>query len=686
MRKFLEKYKDLILASFLWFCVWGTYGTDIFRIFSFGFPHNLADFFHGARALLPFLALAVSIIILIRSKKFSLNLLKGPLGLFLLYSVVGVVSSAFSKQFWVSLYWALLYAIPVIVLLALSNKKDLLKNVVKINCVIAGLISIGLVLIFISHSGMSLLQIFKQFLSGARPFENIGNILAGSDIFGMAGSRPTGLGRYAGVSVIVAFAGLWSQRKKIKILSVIFLFTFSTILIFSRARTSVVAILITILVMVWFKSKFKVKFLFVAISVCLLLLATNFYQFSWDYLTQKNLTNKIQIVQSDISEQSMFTLSGRTQGIWPEAWRLFLSSPLIGRGFQADRIFLNGQHTHNSILQSLVQTGILGTLFFMSAFLVSLYYLVNAFRRHPENIILIQSIGIFSFFILRSITESFAFFGADYLFLLPIFAYLQFVPEKYQESKQMYFAKSKIDLITTKEVVEKISDWIKNESQKLHWVVVTGMHGIVYSSKHEDFKYIIGHANLFVPDGISLVWLGKIKGIDIKNRVSGADLMKEFFNVAQKNNFSNYFYGDTQETLKELNSKLLLSYPKLKISGIYSPPFKELTNKENEEIISKINLAKPDVLWVGLGLPKQEKWIFKNRDKLNVPVVIGVGAAFKFLSGKVKRAPRWVGKIGLEWLWRLFREPKTVWKRIFFDMPYFIWLTFIELTGLSRYK
>ena len=155
--------------------------------------------------------------------------------------------------------------------------------------------------------------------------------------------------------------------------------------------------------------------------------------------------------------------------------------------------------------------------------------------------------------------------------------------------------------------------------------------------------------------------------------------MQEFFNITKKEDLSNYFYGDTEETLLALNKKLLSNFPDLKIAGSYPPPFRELTKEEDEKIVEKINQAKPDVLWVALGLPKQEKWIFEHKDKLKVPVVIGVGAAFKFLSGKVKRAPIWVGNLGFEWLWRLSHEPKTTWKRVSIDMPIFFWMIIKDL-------
>lgn len=247
--------------------------------------------------------------------------------------------------------------------------------------------------------------------------------------------------------------------------------------------------------------------------------------------------------------------------------------------------------------------------------------------------------------------------------------------------KRIHFSGIKVDVVQMPEVLKKMSFWIKNEKNKLHQIIVTGMHGVVEASKHPDFKRILNSADLFVPDGISLVWLAKLKGFDIKRRVSGADLMTEFLKISEKEGFKNYFYGDTEDTLKKLTEK----HPKVK-ADFYSPPFRELTKEEDDKIIKTINDARADILWVGLGLPKQEKWIFEHKGRLSVPVVVGVGAAFKFLAGTVKRAPKCMGDAGFEWLWRLFYEPKRVWKRVFLDGPLFVWLSFLELVGFKSYK
>lgn len=244
---------------------------------------------------------------------------------------------------------------------------------------------------------------------------------------------------------------------------------------------------------------------------------------------------------------------------------------------------------------------------------------------------------------------------------------------------------NRVHMVQIPQVIEKISDWIEKERQKYHWIVVTGMHGVMEGYRNKNFQEIINSSDLFVPDGISLIWIARLRSFSLKKRVSGNDLMLEFFKLANERGYKNYFYGDTEDTLQQLAKKLLMNFPNLKISGFYSPPFHSLTKREDEEIIQKINQAKPDVLWVGLGLPKQEIWIFEHRDELTVPVVIGVGAAFKFLSGKVKRPPNWIGDLGFEWLWRFFQEPKRVWRRVL-DIPFFIFLVLLELIRFKSKK
>jgi len=211
------------------------------------------------------------------------------------------------------------------------------------------------------------------------------------------------------------------------------------------------------------------------------------------------------------------------------------------------------------------------------------------------------------------------------------------------------------------------------------------MHGVIEAHKNPEFKDILNSADLFVPDGYSLVWAARRRGHSITHRVCGTDLMWEFLAVSEKEGYGNFFYGDTEETLDRLTTKLKQEFPNLKIVGAHSPPFRPLSPTEEAQELQIINDSEADIIWVGLGLPKQERWIYEHRDALKVPVAVGVGAAFKFHSGQVQRAPRWIGEKGFEWLWRLIQEPKRVWKRVLIDGPRFVGCVALELSRIKKY-
>ena len=711
-----------LLTAFLWFCIWGTYNTDMFRIFNPDFPHNTVDLIHGLRSFLPFVAVILAIAFLLKKRRLPKNFFLTPLGLLSLYAILGVISSVLSKNSFMALYWAVLYGFVIIVLLAISAGSNPLKKlsfIINVNWVIAGIIALGLLVFFLIQPGALSSLTVNFLICSQRPYEGLGGVPAEMQTLGMAGTRPTGLGRYAGVIAIITFVNLLYIKKGKKLLKFVWFFLFILflcILLFSKGKTEIVGFIIAIISILWLRNKFKTPLIF---GVGFIILLSGFIIFY-----NVPCTNSISLMNPFVSKRiatptptptptpyatpltlksikSISTLSGRTIGAWSDSWHLFLSSPLLGYGFHADRIFLEGQHAHNALLHALIQTGLFGTIPFVLAFILTLIILRRLFKRPDitgkDRSFLIGVSAVLVFFAVRSITESVAFFSADWLFVVPIIAYIQYLDNqikirqkiKRQTNKKetrMDFLGIKINTIKMSEVLEKMSFWIKNEPHKLHWIVVTGMHGIVEAEKHADFKYIISNADLFVPDGISLIWFARCKGIIIKKRIGGADLMLEFFKTANKQGFTNYFYGDTEDTLQKLNKKLLEKFPNLKIAGSYSPPFRELTKEENKIAIENINKTNPNVLWVGLGLPKQEKWIFAHREKLNVPVVIGVGASFKFLSGKIKRVPKWIGDAGFEWLWRLFHEPRIIWRRVFLCGPSFIWLVILELIRFKSYK
>jgi N-acetylglucosaminyldiphosphoundecaprenol N-acetyl-beta-D-mannosaminyltransferase len=246
---------------------------------------------------------------------------------------------------------------------------------------------------------------------------------------------------------------------------------------------------------------------------------------------------------------------------------------------------------------------------------------------------------------------------------------------------------SRIHLVSVDDIIANIAEWIDTYQQgkPCRQIVVTGFHGIWEAHQRPDFKAILNAADLWAPDGIAPVWIARLKGFKKVYRTPGADIMQAFFQEAQRKGYKSFFYGDTDETLEALKKNLNLAYPNHQTVGVFSPPFRPLTAEEDDAIIAMINNAKPDVIWVGLGLPKQDRWIGDRKNRLNAPVAIGVGAAFGFLSGKVKWVPRLVGESGFEWLWRFIQEPKKLWRRDLLDGPRFIVHVILELLGLKRY-
>lgn len=231
---------------------------------------------------------------------------------------------------------------------------------------------------------------------------------------------------------------------------------------------------------------------------------------------------------------------------------------------------------------------------------------------------------------------------------------------------RMRFLNTEVDNLTMEEALCKINELIVNK--KPSYVVTPNVDHIVKLEKDKEFQEVYKNADLILTDGMPLIWISKLKKISIKEKVSGSDLFPKVCEMAAQKGYKVFLLGAAEGVAAKAAENLEEKYDGLNIVGTYSPSYGfEKHNEEIIKIIDMINNLKPDILAVGLGAPKQEKFIYKFKDKLNVPISLAIGASIDFEAGNVARAPLWMQKLGLEWLYRLVKEPKRMFKRYLVD-------------------
>jgi N-acetylglucosaminyldiphosphoundecaprenol N-acetyl-beta-D-mannosaminyltransferase len=217
------------------------------------------------------------------------------------------------------------------------------------------------------------------------------------------------------------------------------------------------------------------------------------------------------------------------------------------------------------------------------------------------------------------------------------------------------------------------------------YVCVTGVHGIIEAQADEQFRNILNSSFLTTPDGMPTVWLGRFHGFKHMARVYGPDFMLALCERSLAGGYRHFLYGGKPGVAEELGRELTRRFPGLRIVGTYTPPFRPLNDSEESALIAQLEASKPDVLWCGLSTPKQERFMAEYYQKLPVKLMVGVGAAFDLLSGNLSEAPEWMKNTGLQWLYRLIKEPRRLWRRYLFNNPKFAWLTLLQLTRLKRF-
>ncbi len=223
------------------------------------------------------------------------------------------------------------------------------------------------------------------------------------------------------------------------------------------------------------------------------------------------------------------------------------------------------------------------------------------------------------------------------------------------------------------------------EKRKKGYICVTGVHGVMEAQADEKLRNILNGSFLNTPDGMPMVWAGKLDGHSQMDRVYGPDLMLMVCEYTRDHGYSHFFYGGGEGVAEELKEKIEARFPGIKIVGTYTPPFRALNSEEEANLTRMVSEKRPDIIWVGLSTPKQEKFMSQYIGRLDTTLMFGVGAAFDFHAGRVRQAPRWVQRGGLEWFFRLCCEPRRLWRRYCRNNPRFVFGFFCQKTGLRRY-
>jgi exopolysaccharide biosynthesis WecB/TagA/CpsF family protein len=240
----------------------------------------------------------------------------------------------------------------------------------------------------------------------------------------------------------------------------------------------------------------------------------------------------------------------------------------------------------------------------------------------------------------------------------------------------------RVDAVQIPEVISRVRSWVEQD-RKGNYVAVTGMHGVVEAQQNPEFNQVLNRASLVVADGMPLVWIGRRYGFKLQRRVYGPELLESFCRETG-DRYCHFFYGGAPGVAQKLGETLKQRFG-IRVGGVFSPPFRPLNAEEERQLAELVRTAQPDLLWVGLSTPKQETWMAAYRDLLNVPVMLGVGAAFDFLTGRTSQAPLWMREHGLEWFFRLATEPRRLWRRYLLGGSKFLWNVALEMASIKKY-
>jgi N-acetylglucosaminyldiphosphoundecaprenol N-acetyl-beta-D-mannosaminyltransferase len=223
-------------------------------------------------------------------------------------------------------------------------------------------------------------------------------------------------------------------------------------------------------------------------------------------------------------------------------------------------------------------------------------------------------------------------------------------------------------------------------ARKRGYICLTGVHGVMQAQEEPSFMQTLAQALLLLPDGMPTVWMGRMQGFTGMRRVFGPDLMLAIMSHPELASRSHFLYGGAPGVASELRHRLTQRLPNLRIVGHYTPPFRQLNDDEELQLSRLLSETKPDITWVGLSTPKQERFMAEYLPRLSTTLMIGVGAAFDFHTGRLRDSPQWMKHLGLQWLDRLIQEPSRLWKRYASNNPRFVLNACLQVAGVRHYK
>ena len=242
----------------------------------------------------------------------------------------------------------------------------------------------------------------------------------------------------------------------------------------------------------------------------------------------------------------------------------------------------------------------------------------------------------------------------------------------------------KVSAVNLSTAVDMADRWIAAEDKG--YICVTGVHGVMEAQKDRELLRILNHAFMNIPDGMPMSWVGHSQGLSQMDRVFGPDFMAAMCALSVQRGYRHFLYGGKPEVAELLKETLQRRYPGLRVVGTYTPPFRNLSAEEEDEVLTQVRALKPHILWVGLSTPKQEWFMAQYIGRLEVPLLVGVGAAFDYHTGRIRDCPHWMKRAGLQWFHRLLQDPRRLWKRYLLNIPRFAWSIALQMLKLRRYE